>query len=286
MHAICLEKGIAFSLNMAIWGLVIGEAASTLVSLACFHALPEHECDIASAQMPLAFEQRPLPQNWYLQNLLSMAIPLTASRVVLNLFATFENTMIPARLRAFGYTDSEALSVYGILTGMAMAVIMFPSVLTNSISVLLLPTISEAEAAGDVSLINRTIRKTVQYCLLLGFGCTAGFLFTGSFLGNFLFQNALAGTFITTLGWICPFLYISSTLNSILHGLGYPGTTFALNLLACGIRILFVQYAVPLYGIKSYLAGILASQIVIASLALLLLLRKAARISATAPPLT
>lgn len=283
MHAICLEKGLTFSLNMAIWGLVIGEIASTLVSLACFHSLPDVETHMDSEQKYDCSHAVCQNQNkrqilhddyLYIQNLLTMALPLTASRVVLNLFATFENTMIPAKLRTFGYTASEALSVYGILTGMAMAIIMFPSVITNSISVLLLPTISEAEAAGDIHLINRTIRKTVQYCLLLGFGCTAGFLLTGAFLGNFLFQNALAGTFITTLGWICPFLYISATLNSILHGLGYPGITFALNLLACGIRILFVQYAIPLYGIKSYLVGILISQIVVAFLALLILIHR------------
>lgn len=78
-----------------------------------------------------------------------------------------------------------------------------------------------------------------------------------NFLGNFLFNNALAGTFIATLGWLCPFLYLSSTLSSILHGLGHPGITFELNLVSCTIRILFVLLAVPVWGIRSYLWGIL-----------------------------
>lgn len=203
-----------------------------------------------------------------------MAIPLTANRVVLNLFASFENIMIPNRLKLFGYTNSEALSVYGILTGMAMSIIMFPSVITNSVSVLLLPTISEAKASGNDRLILRTIAKTIKYCLFWGFLCTAGFLLTGRFFGNLLFKNALAGTFIVTLSWICPFLYISATLSSILHGLGYPGLTFLLNLLSCGIRILFVLLAVPLYGIKSYLWGMLISQVVMAFLSVVLLFQK------------
>ena len=94
---------------------------------------------------------------------------------------------------------------------------------------------------------------------------------TGRFLGNTLFGNALAGTFIVTLGWICPFLYLSSTLSSVLHGLGFPGLTFALNLLACGIRILFVLFSLPVYGIRGYLWGILLSQIVMAVLAIVIL---------------
>lgn len=265
-YRICLSEGKPFSLTFIIWGMVIGEAASTLVSLTCF-----------SFRRPAPGLRSTLTQNIvpYTRNLLSMAVPLTANRVVLNLFSGFENIMIPNRLRIFGYTNSEALGVYGILTGMAMSVIMFPSVITNSVSVLLLPTISEAHASGDIRLIHRTIRRTVESCLILGFLCTAAFLFTGKYLGNALFGNALAGTFIVTLGWICPFLYLGSTLTSILHGLGYPGTTFLLNLLSCGIRILFVMFAVPVYGIKSYLIGILASQIMIALLAIVILNKKA-----------
>lgn len=203
-----------------------------------------------------------------------MAVPLTANRLVLNLFSSYENIMIPNRLRLFGYTNSEALGVYGILTGMAMAVIMFPSVITNSVSVLLLPTISEAQAKGNTAMIHRTIRRTVKSCLLLGFLCTAGFLVTGNFIGNVLFENALAGKFILTMGWICPFLYLGSTLSSILHGLGFPSITFVLNLIACGIRILFVLFAIPVFGIRGYLWGLLASQIVMALLVIFILSKK------------
>ncbi len=252
------------SLTITIWGVVIGEIASTLVSVSAARLRPGKQ-NTASRFFVCT------------KNLVCMALPLTANRVVLNLFASFENIMIPNRLKLFGYTNSEALGVYGILTGMAMSIVMFPSVITNSVSVLLLPTISEAQAAGNEALIRRTIRKTIESCLALGMLCTAGFLFAGNMLGNVLFGNALAGTFIVTLGWICPFLYLSATLSSILHGLGFPGLTFCLNLMACGIRILFVLFAVPLFGVRSYLWGILTSQIVTALLAILLLTKKMRR---------
>lgn len=258
MYQITMSQGRELSLTMTIWGIVLGEVASTLVSVSAI-GIQKHAGNIGV----------------YARNLVSMAIPLTANRVVLNLFASFENVMIPNRLKVFGYTNSEALSVYGILTGMSMAVIMFPSVVTNSISVLLLPTISEAQSTGNKALIDRTIKKTIESCLLLGFLCTAGFFLTGNWIGNRLFSNALSGTFIVTLGWICPFLYLSSTLSSILHGLGFPSITFCLNLLACFIRICFVMFLLPEYGIKSYLWGILLSQITVAILAIFILYGKA-----------
>ena len=88
-----------------------------------------------------------------------------------------------------------------------MPMILFPNVLVNSVSVLLMPAISEAYARKDFHLIRRTIKKTVFYCLLLGFSCTFGFLLTGKWIGQFIFQNTLAGSFILILSWICPFLY-------------------------------------------------------------------------------
>lgn len=264
MYQIQLSQGKDMTLSITIWGLVIGEAASTLVSVSAFGSFQGMGTQLQHFRA-------------YTGNLFSMAVPLTANRLVLNLFGTFENIMLPNRLKLFGYTNSEALSVYGILTGMAMSIIMFPSVITNSISVLLLPTISEAQSSGKEDLIRRTIKKTIESCLFLGLICTAGFILTGKFLGNFLFGNALAGTFIVTLGWICPFLYLSSTLSSILHGLGYPGITFGLNLTACAVRIIFVLFAVPVWGIKSYLSGILVSQIAIALLAIVILFRKISR---------
>ena len=257
-YCISIRENRSLSLSVTMWGIVIGEIASTLVSLSV-------------TRLPSNKKKRTVPLFSYTKNLVYMAFPLTANRVALNLFASLENTLIPKSLKLFGYTNSEALSVYGILTGMSMSVIMFPSVLTNSISVLLLPTISEAEAKGNVTLIRRTIRKTITACLSLGFLFTTGFLFFGDFAGNLLFGNALSGTFIATLGWICPFLYLVATLSSILHGLGFPGITFTLNMIACGIRILFVFFLVPTYGIKSYLWGILISQVVTALLAIILL---------------
>ena len=138
MYQIAISEGRSLTLSMVVWGIVCGEMASTLVSVSVFR--------ISGTNQHTAGKNRNYLYTCT-RNLLSMAVPLTSNRIVLNLFAGFGNVMLPNRLLAFGYTQSEALSVYGILTGMAMSVIMFPSVLTNSVSVLLLPTLLEAQVA-------------------------------------------------------------------------------------------------------------------------------------------
>ncbi len=256
MYRIALEQGRPVTISMAVWGLVAGEIVSVLysVSFTRFYKRTHHISRAA-------------------RQIFTMALPLTANRVLINLLQSGEAILIPGRLRAFGYTSQEALSVYGVLTGMAMPMVLFPSVITNSVSVMLLPAISEAQAKKDMAYIENSVKKSCIYCITLGLACTLGFLLFGRFLGRAVFANELAGTFMVILGWICPFLYLTTTLSSIINGLGKTTTTFLLNLLGSGIRIFFVAVLIPMLGIKAYLWGMLVSHLAVSGIAVVVLRR-------------
>ncbi len=251
LYRIHTEQGKPMDASIAVWGLVFGEAGAFLF---CITALLISE---KKAAVPSGFKVRGVGKK-----LISYSVPLSMNRLALTLFASFESILIPSRLGLFGYSQSDALSVYGVLTGMALSIIMFPTVLTNSVSVMILPVISEADSKHNTAKISQTIYQTIFACLLFGSLCTAGFLLTGRWIGDFLFGNALAGTFIRMLSFICPFLFLSSVLSSILHGLGMPGYPFVLNLAGSLIRICFVFFLIPAYGLRAYLIGMLVSQIV------------------------
>ena len=88
-------------------------------------------------------------------------------------------------------------------------------------------------------------------------------------MGERLFSSALAGSYITTLSWLCPFLYLSTTLGSILNGLGRTRTTFCHNVVSLVSQLLFVLFLVPLIGIRGYLYGLLFGQLLLTVLHLL-----------------
>ena len=83
----------------------------------------------------------------------------------------------------------------------------------------------------------------------------------GQWIGLFLFDSPLAGQLIVMLGCLCPFLYLNTTLTSILHGLGRTGYTFGLSMSSLLLRLLFVFHAIPVCGIKGYLTGMLLGQL-------------------------
>lgn len=259
IYYICLQKGYAPTISFAVVGLVIGEAASMIVSLIAVkahfsHVIPQNYGSLLSFQA--------LPFFSAARNLMQVAVPLSLNRVIINFLQSVESIFIPNRLMVYGYDQTAALSVYGILTGMSMPLLFFPGAITNSVCVLLLPLVSEADAGGNQQAIKKAVHKSVLYGFLLGAVFTVFFLLGGKFLGNLLYQNELAGKFIMILSFLCPLMYIASTLNSILNGMGKTGLTFLYSIISLFVRLVFVFFAVPVFGINGYLWGLLASQLV------------------------
>lgn len=265
-----LRLGQAPSIQAAVLGLTFGELCSMLFSLA---AIRQSAGNIKFSSGTGILRKKAAAAAGLYPGLLSMALPLTANRIVLGLLQSVESISIPARLRLYGYDNTTALSVYGVLTGMAMPFIFFPNALTSSVAVLLLPVISENYALGNHQAVKNATVKTLKYCGLMGVCCMAGFLLLGGWAGTELFNSPLAGYFITTLGFICPFLYLDTTLSSILQGLGKAGHIFVMNVVCLLIRLAFVFFAVPRFGITGYLWGLLASQLTLGVLYLLCLWR-------------
>ena len=263
-------------INVAVVGLVVGECAAMLISLlAIYFRFYREEAGAGKSSLPCsnagAFG---ISRFHAVKNLLVLAFPLTVSRIVVNLLQSVEAVAIPSRLCRYGYDSVTALSVYGVLTGMALPLLFFPNALTGSMSLLLLPMVSEADAKGNTDAVKNTTLKTIQSCLLLGAACTLFFFLSGPFLGRFLFHSELAGRYIRSLSLLCPFLYLCTTLSGILHGLGKAVSVFFVNIFSLSLRLLFVFFLIPAFGIDCYILSMVLSQLLSAFFYLFLLYRK------------
>lgn len=244
------------SIWIAVLGLAVGECASALFCLRNFCNRPH-----LRFSFPAIYKCRHLSKE-----LVSLALPLTFSRVLMNLLQSIESISIPLCLQKYGFSNAESLSTYGVLTGMALPCILFPTAVTNSVSTMLLPTVAEIEAEDNLLRLKQLIQKVIFFGFGLGSICGIAFLFLGSFIGTLLFDSTLAGDFMRTLAWICPFMYMNTTLISILNGLGKANGSFFINVCGLGIRIVGVLVGIPLFGMNGYLRGLLVSQLVVSIL--------------------
>lgn len=249
---VCRTNRIPITVLLAVWGLLIGEAASAVFCLLVYgcskpaatlqntdthissysrqtrkntthfqyssRSTPPYTPDTSSTTPPSQKKSAHTPP--LLLPLLTMALPLMANRLTLSFLQSLEAIFVPNQLLLSGLSRVESVSIYGVLTGMALPFVLFPSAITNSLAVVLLPAVSEAQAQNQPDKIERTISMALRYSLYMGILCVGLFTRFGPALGETFYHNADAGRFIQILSWLCPFLYLSTTMGSILNGLG------------------------------------------------------------------
>lgn len=259
---VAAENGKEITVSLAVWGMLIGEAASAVFSFLVY----SFSTDPANEGRKGVVRYSPAVFLSIAAPLMAMALPLMGNRLILNCLQSLEAIFVPNKLLDSGLTNSEALSIYGVLTGMALPFIFFPSAITNSLAVVLLPTVSEAQAAGNDKKIERTISMALRYSLYMGILCIGVFTLFGDALGKSVFHNTTAGSFISILSWLCPFMYLSTTMGSILNGLGKTSVIFLHNAAAMLITLAFVVFGIPRYGIHAYFTGLLISELILAAL--------------------
>ncbi len=256
-----LGKGdIKVTTELAVIGLVIGEIASNIYNIiSMFVTKPPREV----TKMAKVGINPPTRKRVLTSNLLKMAVPLTTNRLLINLLHSLEAILIPFLLKKNGLSNVEALTIFGVLNGMTLPFIMFPSALTNSLSVLLLPTISEAASSNKHDLIRKTSALAIKYTLLIGILSTGLFIAFGNELGLTVFHNKLAGELLVILSWLCPLIYLTTTLGSIINGLGLAHLTFINSIVGLSARILLIVFLIPKSGMTGYLISLLISQLII-----------------------
>ncbi|MBQ3512451.1 MAG: oligosaccharide flippase family protein [Lachnospiraceae bacterium] len=243
---------------LAVYGLVAGEYISFLFSYIYF-LKDRNKSKLTSptnSSYGMNFHSK---KEVGFFNLMKESIPITANKFCITLFASFEAILIPKMLLLYYDNLHLAMEEYGQLNGMAMPFLQFPATITNSLALILLPIVSKEASLEKSKRLQKLTRYCTFSCLLLGILCSVFFYFTGPFLGEFVFHSLNAGKMIRRLSLLCPFLYLSSTMGSILNGLNRMTSSFLYHLLSIGLRTFIILIFVPEYGLNAYFIGMLSS---------------------------
>lgn len=243
-----VEKAIEITPLIAVYSMVISELGGVIF------------CVIAiSTEKIYKFKINQL--FFQIKNLFSVSYILTINKIMITFLQCIEAILVPIVLVKSGMTSNDALSVYGILTGMALPVVTFPSAINTSVSTMILPAIAGENSGGKSQNVIKTTEVSVWFSFVTGIFCIGIFLCYGDFIGTTIFGHSEAGEYIKILAWLCPFMYLSITLGSVLHGLGKTNTAFVHNVIGTIIRLVCLWFIVPLIGITGYLWGLLISNL-------------------------
>ncbi len=210
-----------------------------------------------------------------LGKLIHISAPITLGKYINSGLRTIENVLVPKQLVAFGLENAAALSFFGVIKGMALPILFFPSTLLGSITTLLIPEISCAAATADNRLISRLVKRVLRITALIGIIFGGIFFVCGDALGVLIYNDTLSGNVIKILAPLVPLMYLDSISDGILKGLDLQGATFRHSVCDSTLRIVLIWFLLPLYGEFGFIAIMYISNLLTCLLNMICLIRRA-----------
>lgn len=238
------KKGIAASCRAVILGDATAEILSCFYLYICYNT---SKSNILSNNV-----DKPLGYS-VLGRLKHIALPITVGRYLNSSLRTIENILVPKSLAKSGMSSSDALSVFGVIKGMALPLIFFPATFLNAMSTLLIPEMSEAAFEGRAAKVKYTAEKCIHITLIAAFPLSIFFFYASAPLGMLFYKDETAGEIIRLLSPIIPLMYLDSVCDGLLKGLDEQGSIFRNSLLDSLGRLALISLFLHKTGIYGFI---------------------------------
>ncbi len=246
-QSVLVISGIVFlSLNSSIpllervaWANVLSYAVAFFVAL----SFSLFEKNGFGSPLPLAKE------------LFRSSLPITAVRIFSALLVSAVAVILPMMLVQSGFSNTDAIKLYGVLTGMVIPVLFIPATLIGSLSLVLSPQLSEDFYKKNTVRLKRNIHRGLTLALLLS-GLLVPIIFVlGEDVGNLLFSSATAGEMVKNGSPLLLPMSLSMLSTSVMNALGNQKLSLKYYLFGAVTLIASIVFLSSHLGAYSYLVG-------------------------------
>src|SRR5690625_664207 len=241
---ITLPFGVEFAAAGAMISVIIGELASLLFMIYTFKRKK-------TIKIRYRFFSYIKSSKETLKELFSIALPSTGSRLINSISLFLEPILVAQSLAFAGLSTTLATKQYGELTGYAMPLLFLPTFITNSLSIALVPSISEAEAKKQTRLIHYRIHQSIRLSFASGGIATIILSLSAVPILTYMYGTANASQFLALMAPFYILLYIQSPLQSALQALDLakPAMWNSLIGAACKLTDLYLLASNASFGI-------------------------------------
>ncbi|MBR5192461.1 MAG: oligosaccharide flippase family protein [Clostridia bacterium] len=190
-----------------------------------------------------------------LKPLLASATPITAMRTASSLANSLVSIILPLRLISAGYTQSQAMNMFGAALGQAIPILYIPTTLIGSFTLVLVPELSENFYKGNFTSLKKDLEKALKFTILISCLFIPPFLVCGKELGVLIFNNAESGTYLSASSFLMVLMSISSITTSMLNSMGLENKTLIYYLISGAFMLACIWFLPYVCGIYSLLIG-------------------------------
>ncbi|QHE62310.1 stage V sporulation protein B [Rossellomorea vietnamensis] len=263
-----LPYGIEYAAAAAMVASVLGELASLLYLFASFKVKKKFK-------IRRNFFQSIRNGRETFNELMSVALPATGSRMIGSIAWFFEPIVVANSLALAGVAAGMATKQYGSLTGYALPLLFLPSFVTLSLSQSLVPAISEANSQKNFTLIEHRLQQALRFCLITG-GISVVILYVyAKPLMQVMYGNENGAGFLMIMAPFFLFYYYQGPLQAVLQALNLARAAMINSLIGAVVKtgVIFVLASQPAFGINGAALGIVTGFLLVTLLHFMTILK-------------
>ncbi len=245
--------GVGGAVAGATFGACTGGAAGLAFLLAVFWFW---ERGSSPRERTWSFFPPPAPSRALTVRLLSSALPISASYLVMPLAQALDALVIPKRLQGIGYAPEAATAAFGELSGMAGTLVYLPAIFTSSLASSLAPSLAALAAHGGDGARGR-LEAAVRFTVILCFPASLGLAVLATPLTTLIFASPGAGRITAWLAPAAFFAGLQQVTTGALQGLGSPWRPVGNLFAGCLVKLCcnYFLVGIPLLGVRGAAVG-------------------------------
>lgn len=233
-----LPYGLEYAAAGAMLGVLAGEAGGMLVMLGMYKWTKKKYQMYAKAK--IGTNTAHMGGLAALKQLIRISVPVTASKLVGSSTYLLESILIAQSLALAGVATAVATAQYGALQGMVIPVLMLPSALTFSLSVSLVPSLSEAAARGDMRTIHKRLHQSLRLALVTGAPFAVIMYVLADPVCYYLYGHNEISVMLKMMAPVALFIYFQAPLQAALQALDKPGTALINTTVGAVVKLVLI----------------------------------------------
>ena len=197
----------------------------------------------------------------YFKIITSISLPIAITSYIRSGLSSLKQLLIPISLEKHGLSHTDAISKYGLISGMVMPILLFPEVIINSFSGLVVPEYAYFDTKRAKKKISYATSRIFRITFLFSIGIFGVFFFYNKELSFAIYQNFEIAIYLKVLSPLIFFMYLDSIVDNILKGLNQQLGVMKCNILDLFTSIFFIYCLLPIFGLSGYIIVIYFSEL-------------------------
>lgn len=191
----------------------------------------------------------------YFKPILKKSTPITLLRMVSSFGGMLISVIVPIVLINIGYTQEQALALFGIALGMTFPLLYLPNTLVGSLATALIPDLAKLKAENNKNEFILKVKTSLIFSIFISLLFVPCFMGIGKELGIFVYNNEMSGVLLETCAIIMLPMGINNITASILNSMGLEVKSFINYVFGSIALILCVLFLPQFFGIYALAIG-------------------------------